>query len=321
MDKTRVCPNCGYEAKSDQDPLITAYDGMGECPACGIIVAKYGQRPSETPNLVNIKQHSPKKGSYLKWGALIVAAAFAAVIYWKFPPMALVGPGDPAFGAISESAGGNLNNYTAHSKGKFIRVHSHAARWHWRAKTARQARVFSLSRTGQYLATAALPGKIKIWEKSLFWYSPVCTIQGSITTPSAMTFDYDGTAIVIMGDHDRKLEIHNIAQQKCVARFVLEEGDLPCFCLRVSPERDIHLSEAQLAYVREGSGYGDIYRLQDRISGAFVKNCNDGWKARFEPAKTLSWNFNGRYTAYAEKDGVWIWKLCPSRTCRFGRQE
>ena len=32
------CPNCGYEAKDDKDPLITKYNGIGECPQCGIIV-------------------------------------------------------------------------------------------------------------------------------------------------------------------------------------------------------------------------------------------------------------------------------------------
>ncbi|MBK1648536.1 hypothetical protein [Rhabdochromatium marinum] len=35
------CPKCGYQAHEDTDPLLTAYAGMGECPVCGIIVAKY----------------------------------------------------------------------------------------------------------------------------------------------------------------------------------------------------------------------------------------------------------------------------------------
>jgi len=39
--KPAVCPKCGYEAQSDADPLVTAHDGLGECPVCGIIVSKY----------------------------------------------------------------------------------------------------------------------------------------------------------------------------------------------------------------------------------------------------------------------------------------
>ena len=39
--KLIICPKCGYQAQNDNDPLITAHDGLGECPACGIIVAKY----------------------------------------------------------------------------------------------------------------------------------------------------------------------------------------------------------------------------------------------------------------------------------------
>jgi len=40
-EKPPVCPKCGYEAQSDNDPLITAHGGLGECPMCGIIVSKY----------------------------------------------------------------------------------------------------------------------------------------------------------------------------------------------------------------------------------------------------------------------------------------
>jgi hypothetical protein len=36
-----ICPVCGYHASGPGDPLLTAHDGMGECPACGIIVAKF----------------------------------------------------------------------------------------------------------------------------------------------------------------------------------------------------------------------------------------------------------------------------------------
>ena len=39
--KLIICPKCGYQAQNDNDPLITAHDGLGECPSCGVIVSKY----------------------------------------------------------------------------------------------------------------------------------------------------------------------------------------------------------------------------------------------------------------------------------------
>jgi len=36
-----ACPKCGYKAVDGKDPLITAHDGMGECPRCGIIPGKF----------------------------------------------------------------------------------------------------------------------------------------------------------------------------------------------------------------------------------------------------------------------------------------
>jgi hypothetical protein len=39
----KICPNCGYRTNSPDDPLLTAYDGRGECPSCGIIVSKFNQ--------------------------------------------------------------------------------------------------------------------------------------------------------------------------------------------------------------------------------------------------------------------------------------
>jgi hypothetical protein len=37
----KTCPKCGYQAHLPNDPLLTAHQGQGECPACGVIVAKY----------------------------------------------------------------------------------------------------------------------------------------------------------------------------------------------------------------------------------------------------------------------------------------
>ncbi len=47
------CPNCGYRAANRNDPLIKAFDGMGQCPACNIIVAKYGKPPDNLTSSEN----------------------------------------------------------------------------------------------------------------------------------------------------------------------------------------------------------------------------------------------------------------------------
>ncbi len=48
LEKLIICPKCGYQAQNESDPLITAHEGLGECPSCGIIVSKYeGQNASE----------------------------------------------------------------------------------------------------------------------------------------------------------------------------------------------------------------------------------------------------------------------------------
>lgn len=36
-----TCPKCGYGATTKDDPLLTAYDGLGECPECGLLPGKY----------------------------------------------------------------------------------------------------------------------------------------------------------------------------------------------------------------------------------------------------------------------------------------
>ncbi len=83
----------------------------------------------------------------------------------------------------------------------------------------------------------------------------------------------------------------------------------------------MEISRAQFEHIREAvlSGRG-IRKLRDNVSGEFVKSYNDGWKANFEPVKSLSWNPGGRYSTYAEEDKVLIWKLCPSEECDFRKQ-
>jgi len=49
FQKLPICPKCGYQATSDQDPLITGRDGLGECPSCGIVVGKYLHAKTNQP--------------------------------------------------------------------------------------------------------------------------------------------------------------------------------------------------------------------------------------------------------------------------------
>jgi len=306
---------------------MTAHDGMGECPACGIVVAKYRQQPRGDVEHPVTHKASGKKGTYIAILAVVLGIAVSCFIYWFIPPLFFFDPGDPSYGAIAESAGGPFSNYTARSWGRYVRIRSHSARWKWTAKAARQPQAFALSTDGQYLATAALPRAVKIWERGLFRYNPVCELESAILSAAAMAFTFDGRCVVVLGDDDEKLEIHDIARRRLIAAESLKSGDLPAFRLRTTVELlknryEIDLSRAHMMYVQEDSlNGGGIWRLKDMASGQFVKSCNDGWKASYEPAKSLSWNDHGRYSACAERDGVLIWKLCAARTCKFGRTQ
>jgi uncharacterized Zn finger protein (UPF0148 family) len=48
----KTCPKCGYQARQPNDPLLTAHQGQGECPACGVIVAKYVKAEQDSPETV-----------------------------------------------------------------------------------------------------------------------------------------------------------------------------------------------------------------------------------------------------------------------------
>ncbi|MDI6795375.1 MAG: RDD family protein, partial [Desulfatibacillaceae bacterium] len=65
-DKAKIpgcCPACGYEALEPDDPLLCGAEGQGECPACGIIVAKYKKpdRPGGDASPARDKETPPKK--------------------------------------------------------------------------------------------------------------------------------------------------------------------------------------------------------------------------------------------------------------------
>ena len=55
------CPNCGYQARDMNDLLITAFDGQGQCPACNIIVAKYGKSRPDAGGAVDNLPHGDAK--------------------------------------------------------------------------------------------------------------------------------------------------------------------------------------------------------------------------------------------------------------------
>jgi hypothetical protein len=56
-----TCPKCGYKPASADDPLLTAHNGEGECPSCGIIPAKFGRgRTGEPERTGGIQLPEPK---------------------------------------------------------------------------------------------------------------------------------------------------------------------------------------------------------------------------------------------------------------------
>lgn len=325
MKTLPVCPKCGYAATSDRDPLVIGGDGAGECPACGIVSAKYRQRPGNSFQSPG-HQITHQKRTWMRIGLLMLAAALTLLIYWFIPPLALLDQGDSAFGAVAESAGGSFSNVIASSKGKYIRVSDMGSRRRWTAKAARQPSAFALSTTGRYLVTADMPRRINIWEKGTFRYAPICDLESDIDDIAALMVTTDERRVVAIGDSDQKVEIMDIGQRRLLKREYLQGENLESFLLLVTVDEpgrtfDISLSMASLVYAGDGMGGDGIWRLQDQISGRFVQACNDGYKARFEPAKSLSWNPSGRYSAYAEKNQVLIWKLCANSTCKFTRNQ
>ncbi len=57
------CPKCGYSSNNSQDPLFTAHGGLGECPSCGIIVAKYSGPKKKNEKQAKNRVHSEKSVS------------------------------------------------------------------------------------------------------------------------------------------------------------------------------------------------------------------------------------------------------------------
>ncbi len=53
-----ICPKCGYRAKSSDDPLLTKFHGLGECPICGVIPQKYLEKHGKTGS-TNSRSHAP----------------------------------------------------------------------------------------------------------------------------------------------------------------------------------------------------------------------------------------------------------------------
>lgn len=82
----KTCPNCGYSATSADDPLLTAHDGQGECPACGIIVARFNRSReamlmSSSPAEVAVEEPAKVAGGFKSavlshpWMSLLILVA------------------------------------------------------------------------------------------------------------------------------------------------------------------------------------------------------------------------------------------------------
>ena len=326
MENLSTCPKCGYQAKSSADPLMTAHGGTGECPVCGILVAKYRKPPENHGARARAGGVSKKIRTAGMAGSVVIVIVVSWFIYSFSPPLALVSPGDSRYGAVGESSGGAYSNYTAFSKGKYVRVRSLGQRWRWTAKARGQVRALALSTKGRYLATVALPRVVTLWEKGLVRCNRLYEFEGNIEEISAVCFSFDDRYLVALGDDDQKIDVYDIEAKRIIAAETL--GDEPPGAFRldvvIDPQTEscrIEMSPAEFEYVLDDVLYVEgIWKLKDNVSGDFVKSYNDGWKAQFEPAKSLSWNPGGRYAVCAEQDRVLIWKLCAAQQCSFKKQ-
>ncbi|WPL17046.1 hypothetical protein Thiowin_02032 [Thiorhodovibrio winogradskyi] len=53
------CPKCGYAATHEDDPLLTGFEGQGECPKCGVIPTKFAAAAQAMPRLELPTQQGP----------------------------------------------------------------------------------------------------------------------------------------------------------------------------------------------------------------------------------------------------------------------
>lgn len=323
MKNLPECPKCGYQAESWDDPLVTAYDGVGECPACGVLVAKYLKMNAESVENKKFEETSKKPKPVFKIIFFTIIILMMAYIYFPVLMDFINPPKNYSFGSEAESAGEAAARITAHARGKKVKVHSLALRRTWKFRADEPVCAVALSTKGEYLATASRPNGIFIWEKGLVGFKQLYEIESSINTVDAISFAYKGRRLVVIGDDDRKLEIFQFEQEKMIDSLTFSGDMFSSYRLRVSIDDStgacsLNLSETKLQYVQletiQGRGPS---RLQDTVSGDYVKSYNDGWKASFEPAKSLSWSSTGRYSVCAERDCIVVWKLCSSRICNF----
>jgi type II secretory pathway pseudopilin PulG len=85
------CPNCGYRAVSQDDPLITGRNGLGECPACGIIVEEFFRKAQHpvTPDVQEKRQPliqpqiqpKPRRARGGNIVAIVVIVVFAVTMF------------------------------------------------------------------------------------------------------------------------------------------------------------------------------------------------------------------------------------------------
>ncbi len=116
-----TCPGCGYEAKTPDDPLITAHGGLGECPVCGIIVAKFAASRTtpdvEPPAVPEVADAGEKPPSAVKrlisliisrpWMSLLMVAAVVTLVINMFFMGDSKKEGKGAKPAASPAQGGN----------------------------------------------------------------------------------------------------------------------------------------------------------------------------------------------------------------------
>lgn len=224
---------------------------------------------------------------------------------------------EPAFVA---SAAGHTLIVTDASGNRYIQRHAHRG----------AVRALALSTRAQYLATGDGEGALRIWTVAYLGLStdkPVMVeeLRGSLTSIDAMTFSQDERYLLVVGDQDSAVDLWDVEERKLLRTLSVEDfrpGNTEAYILRLHLATDGKVLGKTLAatvfeyVVGAGDAPEQLPVLVDNVSGDVVRYQSGPERGRFNPAKSLSWNPDGRYWGYAEGSEIQVWKLCPTGQCK-----
>ncbi len=289
---------------------------------------------------------SPRRGRPSRASRLIRLALFAiALLFVGWTAFQLVescdttleqvsdAPAAPETGARAESASGagDVNPAFRASAASHTLFVTDAAGRQTILRHAHRGPVtaLALSTRGHYLGTGDAEGQVRIWSVAYLGMSadkPVLVdeLHGSLTSVDALTFTQDERFLVAVGDDDSAVDIWNVDDRELLHTISLAElgaSGAESYFVRLHLADDGKVlgktvSPAVLEYVAGAGGAPDpLPVLLDNASGEIVRYHGGVESQAYNPARSLSWNPEGRYWGYAEEDEVRVWKLCPRGQC------